>query len=67
MIVAKTPLRISFVGGGSDHLISENSFGSVISIGINKFIYLSMVKREENTIYHQAPTTGWHVRVLAVV
>jgi len=49
MIVAKTPLRISFVGGGSDHLISENSFGSVISIGINKFIYLSIIKREENT------------------
>ena len=46
MILAKTPLRISFVGGGSDHLISENSFGSVISIGINKFIYLSIIKTD---------------------
>jgi len=49
MIVVKTPLRISFVGGGSDHLISENSFGSVISIGINKFIYLSIIKTDGNT------------------
>ena len=48
MIVAKTPLRISFVGGGSDHLTSENSFGSVISVGINKFIYLSIIRTDGN-------------------
>ena len=48
MLFTKTPLRISFVGGGSDHLTSENSFGSVISIGINKFIYLSIIKTDGN-------------------
>ena len=48
MLLTKTPLRISFVGGGSDHLTSDNSFGSVISIGINKFIYLSIIKTDGN-------------------
>jgi D-glycero-alpha-D-manno-heptose-7-phosphate kinase len=48
MIVAKTPLRISFVGGGSDHLTSENSFGSVISVSINKFIYLSIIRTDKD-------------------
>jgi D-glycero-alpha-D-manno-heptose-7-phosphate kinase len=44
MIVTRTPLRISFVGGGSDY---ENYFmqepGCVIGATINQFIYVSVM------------------------
>ncbi|BAO75044.1 GHMP kinase [Winogradskyella sp. PG-2] len=43
MIITRTPLRISFAGGGSD--LKEyylNHGGSVLSVAINKYIYLSM-------------------------
>lgn len=43
MLVTKTPLRISFFGGGSDipEFYNQNS-GMVISTSINKYIYLAM-------------------------
>lgn len=43
MIISRTPLRISFAGGGSD--ISDyyqNFGGSVLSVSINKYVYLSL-------------------------
>jgi D-glycero-alpha-D-manno-heptose-7-phosphate kinase len=42
MIISKTPLRISFFGGGTDYpnWIQENG-GKVISTTINKYVYLS--------------------------
>jgi D-glycero-alpha-D-manno-heptose-7-phosphate kinase len=51
MIVSKTPLRISFVGGGSDNLINKKNFeGRVLSTTINKFIYLCVNKKYDNNI-----------------
>ena len=47
MIISKTPLRMSFIGGGTDHLINERSYGSVITTSINKFIYLSLINNHE--------------------
>ncbi len=47
MIISKTPLRISFIGGGTDHLINERSYGSVIATSIDKFIYLSLIHNHE--------------------
>ena len=44
MIISKTPLRISFVGGGSDIIDNHNKEGSVISVTINKFVYLLLKK-----------------------
>lgn len=43
MIISKTPLRISFVGGGSDlpSYYLKNG-GAVLSTSIDKYIYLSM-------------------------
>ena len=42
MIISKTPLRISFFGGGSDYPIwYKNYDGEVISTTINKNIYIS--------------------------
>ena len=44
MIISKTPLRISFVGGGSDIIDNHNKEGSVISVTINKFVYVLLKK-----------------------
>ena len=45
MYFTKTPLRISFIGGGSDlETFYSQSAGSVISVTINKYIYLTMHK-----------------------
>lgn len=53
MIISKTPLRISFVGGGSDlrsfYEKSENG-GAVITAAINKFIYVTVNKKFDNHI-----------------
>ena len=45
MIIVKTPLRISFFGGGSDFpkWYLKNS-GEVISAGIDKYTYVSIRK-----------------------
>lgn len=42
MIVTRAPLRISLAGGGSDlPSFYENSYGEVLSLSINKYIYLA--------------------------
>ena len=51
MLITKTPLRISFVGGGSDlSSFYSHSVGSVISTSINKFVYLSVNKKFDKDI-----------------
>ena len=42
MIVSKTPLRISFAGGGTDlpSFYRFNDYGAVLSTSINKYIYV---------------------------
>ena len=41
MIISRTPLRISFVGGGSDlPSYYQRSKGAVLSTSINKYIYI---------------------------
>ena len=49
MIISRTPLRISLAGGGSDlpAYYKKNHFGRVISIGINKYIYV-IIKKQIN-------------------
>ena len=43
MIITRTPLRVSFAGGGSDlQQYYREHGGAVVSTSINKFIYLSM-------------------------
>ncbi|MBI1935277.1 GHMP kinase [Candidatus Woesearchaeota archaeon] len=51
MIISRTPLRISFVGGGTDiRNYYELSGGSVISTAINKYVYITINKRFDDTI-----------------
>jgi D-glycero-alpha-D-manno-heptose-7-phosphate kinase len=51
MIIAKTPLRISFAGGGSDlKAYYRNGYGSVVSTAIDKFMYVSVNRTFDNHI-----------------
>ena len=51
MLLSKTPLRISFVGGGSDYFNNKSNVkGRVISVSINKYLYVTLNKRYNNQI-----------------
>ena len=46
MIISRTPLRISFVGGGTDlRSFYKNSYGQVLNTSINKFLYVIVKKQ----------------------
>ena len=46
LLVAKAPLRMSFVGGGSDlKAFYTKSTGKVISTTINKYVYVAVNKK----------------------
>jgi D-glycero-alpha-D-manno-heptose-7-phosphate kinase len=46
MIISKTPLRMSFVGGGSDlRAYYQHGYGAVVSTAIDKYIYITVNKR----------------------
>jgi D-glycero-alpha-D-manno-heptose-7-phosphate kinase len=46
VIISKTPLRISFVGGGSDlPSYYKNGYGAVFSTSINKYVYIAVNKK----------------------
>lgn len=42
MIITRTPLRVSFAGGGSDlrEFYSRNAYGAVVSAAIRKYMYI---------------------------
>ena len=51
MIITKTPLRISFTGGGTDlPAFYKNGYGAVVSTAIDKYIYITVNKRFDNSI-----------------
>lgn len=60
MIISKTPLRISFVGGGSDMQDFYTRVpGAVVSTAIDKYIYITINKRFDDSIrvgYSQTET-----------
>ena len=52
MIIVKTPLRISFVGGGSDMPDFYNQDdGKVVCTAIDKFVYAIVKARFDDEIY----------------
>jgi D-glycero-alpha-D-manno-heptose-7-phosphate kinase len=51
MIISRTPLRISFGGGGTDLKgYYENDLGAVTSTAINKYIYVTVNKKFDDKI-----------------
>jgi D-glycero-alpha-D-manno-heptose-7-phosphate kinase len=53
MIVSQTPLRMSFVGGGSDipaFYSEEEKGGAVLSVAINRYVYISVNSKFDSDI-----------------
>lgn len=51
MIISRTPLRISFCGGGSDiPSFYQHHQGLVVNAAINKYIYITVNKKFDNLI-----------------
>jgi D-glycero-alpha-D-manno-heptose-7-phosphate kinase len=51
MIISRTPLRISFVGGGSDlPAFYKQEAGAVVSTSINKYIYITVNAKFDDRI-----------------
>jgi len=51
VIITRTPLRISFAGGGSDFpAFSRHEAGAVVSTAIDKYIYLTVNKKFDSKI-----------------
>jgi D-glycero-alpha-D-manno-heptose-7-phosphate kinase len=51
MIISQTPLRMSFVGGGSDlPAFYRKHGGAVVSTAIDKFVYIGVNKRFDDSI-----------------
>jgi len=50
VLISRTPLRVSFVGGGSDVVsFSAEHGGAVVSTTIDKYVYVAVNKRFEET------------------
>lgn len=51
MIISRTPLRISFAGGGSDLAeYYKTGYGSVVSTAIDQYIYITVNKKFDDLI-----------------
>ncbi|WP_322814522.1 GHMP kinase [Chloroflexus sp.] len=51
MIISRTPLRVSFVGGGSDlPAFYRHEPGAVVSTAINKYIYITVNEKFDHQI-----------------
>lgn len=51
MIITKTPLRISFAGGGTDLPgYYQNGYGAVVSMAISKHIYVTVHRRFDRSV-----------------
>src|SRR5690348_15782935 len=46
MIISRTPFRVSFVGGGTDlPCFYRHEQGAVISVAINRYVYITINRR----------------------
>jgi D-glycero-alpha-D-manno-heptose-7-phosphate kinase len=51
VVISRTPLRVSFVGGGSDIVsFAERNGGAVVSTAIDKYVYVVVTARFEGNI-----------------
>ena len=58
MLLSKTPLRISFIGGGTDYFYNESKLkGRVIVTSINKFMYVTLNKKHNRDLRISYSTT----------
>src|SRR5436190_7631086 len=51
MIISRTPLRMSFIGGGSDLPVFYRKFGgAVVSTAIDQYVYITVNKKFDDGI-----------------
>ena len=53
VIISRTPLRVSFCGGGTDldqFSMNNSSGGRVVSLAINRFVYVTINRRFDDSI-----------------
>jgi D-glycero-alpha-D-manno-heptose-7-phosphate kinase len=51
MFISQTPLRVSFVGGGTDlPSFYQRQGGSVISMAVDKYVYITVNRRFDDTL-----------------
>lgn len=51
MIISRTPFRVSFVGGGTDlPTFYERHQGAVMSMTVNKYVYITVNRRFDQTL-----------------
>src|SRR5512139_3677513 len=51
MIISRTPLRMSFVGGGSDLAVFYRKHGgAVVSTAVNQFVYITVNPKFDSRI-----------------
>ena len=52
MVMARAPLRITFVGGGTDlpFYYEKRGYGAVVSAAINKYIYVTANRKFDDNI-----------------
>jgi D-glycero-alpha-D-manno-heptose-7-phosphate kinase len=51
MIISRTPLRMSFAGGGSDlSVYYQNGYGAVVSAAVNMYLYITVNKKFDDLI-----------------
>jgi D-glycero-alpha-D-manno-heptose-7-phosphate kinase len=51
MIISRTPLRMSFAGGGSDlSVYYRNGYGAVVSAAVNMYLYITVNKKFDDLI-----------------
>ena len=52
MVMTRAPLRITFVGGGTDlpFYYEKRDYGAVVSSAINKYIYVTVNRKFDNSI-----------------
>ena len=51
VIITRTPLRISFAGGGSDFpAVYRHGFGAVVATAINKYMYITVNRKFDEKI-----------------
>ncbi len=64
MIISKTPLRISFFGGGTDlpSFYKKNNYGAVVNSSINKYLYVTLKK--QNSLFFEKYRLNYYLTEL---
>ena len=60
MIITRTPMRISFIGGGTDipsYYQSEHRVGTVVNATIDKYVYITVSKQFDASLWRASYST----------